>query len=375
MEYDSFVYAVAASLAFDKKVRMGIELIRHFSTFEDIFRLKVSDWEDILNGPNRIIDIITDPALLEKARKEVDYNLSNGIDIIPYTESKYPIRFKECDDASLVLYHRGTSDLNEKRTLGVVGTRRSTFYGKSTCQSLIEALSELTPHPVIVSGLAYGIDECAHISAMGIGLNTIAVIPSCIGRIYPSGHRRLAQKIEKCGGILSDRPSTTETGIIEQGCFHRRNRIIAGISDAVLLAESFIKGGGLITTSFAESYNREIFAVPGRIGDASFEGCNNLIATNKASIVTNGNTIPESMGWASHRKTHSIEPTLFDNIQDPLKHTIVKALSKEDTMTASEISVKTGYTISKLATALLELEIDGIIRCAESNKYAIRKNI
>lgn len=375
MEYDFLVYACAFSFVFDQHVRIGLELLRHFGSFEAVFKIQKSDWSAILTGHDEIIESIFDPTLLERAQKEVDYDISHGIEILTIFDKKYPARFKECEDASPVLFYKGISNLNEERILAVVGTRRSTYYGKNATGSILKHLSGLNPKPLIISGLAYGIDEYAHTYSLEYGLETIAVIPSNIPRIYPSGHRALAEKIEKRGGVLSDRPSTRTFPAVEPWCFHRRNRIIAGISDATLLVESFAKGGGLITTSFASSYDRDVFAVPGRIGDQSFMGCNDLIYRNKASIVVDGRTIPEAMNWDSPEAGTVKQLSLFDGTEDPLKKNILKKLSEYDVLTINELSVKTGITISKLSIALLEMEIDGTVGRMDTDRYILNRTI
>jgi DNA processing protein len=368
MEYDFYIYAAALSKLFAYKPAVALQLIERVGEIGEIFKLGKEELGEMLPFDKEILEALTDPALLEWAQKEIDWARSNGVQTLYITDQRYPYRLRECYDAPILLYYKGNADLNARRVISVVGTRKASYYGKSSCRKVIEELAS-SGKPLVISGLAYGIDAAAHRAAMEYGLPTVGVMATGIDTIYPPQHRDLAEVMLEKGGLLTD---------FYRGCegikvnFIKRNRIIAGMADAVLLGESYSKGGGLITTSLASSYSREVYAIPGRIGDDSFEGCNNLIERESARIVTNPGTISASMGWRERKlRAKASAPDLFDGISSNNARAILITLKERDSLTAEQIEERTGIPLRDLSTELLQLEISGKIVQIMGDRYSI----
>jgi len=359
MEYDFYVYLCALDKIFPGKSVKGRAVLEKFPDLSQFFALGEPLLKKFLGNDNDLISRIMSPVTLENARREVDWAASNGIGILPVNSTCYPKRLAECPDAPLILYCRGKADLNPERALAVVGTRKATYYGKESCRNILSKMAQNEIKPTIISGLALGIDGVAHNAALELGLPTVAVIPTGIDDIYPPAHRELASRIVRNGGALvTDFPRNTTPA---RFTFLRRNRIIAGMSDAVLLAESFVPGGGLITASLASSYSREVFAVPGRMGDNSFEGCNKLIEENIASIVRNTSSIEKAMGWASVHSDRK-QPLIFDESDSKESKTILGLLKERSPLTVEELVSGTGIGIRAMSSTLISLEVKGRIR-------------
>lgn len=368
MEYDFLVYQTALSKIFSLKCTAGLRLMEMFPDISEIFRLDREELESVVGKADWCVNGILNPATLRWAAGEVDWALGSGIRLLPIGDPSYPRRLRECPDAPLLLYCSGNADLNAERVVSVVGTRRATYYGRETCRKMVERLSENPVKPLIVSGLALGIDGTAHLAALDSGLPTVAVLPCGLDEIYPQRHRELALRIMEHGALVTDFARATAPVSLT---FVRRNRIIAGMADAVLLAESYVPGGGLITASLARSYDREVFAVPGRLSDASFKGCNQMIAKNVATIADSVDSIEASMGWRAAELRRS-ERTLFRAEDTPLSRSIMMALSDKSPMSVDELSLVVHAEIGELSSALLELEIEGRIRSTRDGGYDLR---
>lgn len=369
MEYDFSIYAVALAKVFAYKCAEGRRVIEMAGNPKEVFCMKRSHLEGLLPYNMELIGQILDPRTLEWAEAEVEWNLKYGIRPLFYEDADYPSRLKECYDSPLVLFSKGLDCLNPKRALAVVGTRRASYYGKSQCTEIIKSLASLPDPPVIVSGLAFGIDAAAHTAALEAGLQTIAVIPTGLDSIYPPQHRDLALRIVEQGALVTDFPRSSYPQVAH---FIRRNRIIAGMSDATLLAESFAKGGGLITTDLANSYDREVFAVPGRLTDASSEGCNALIERNLAHMVRGAHSICRLMGWSEPRKlSRKAYPELaFPQGSDSRK--IVDILKEESPRDFEELMNLSGLPFNSLSSLLVEMEMNGTIVSTQGRKYSLK---
>ena len=365
MEYDFYVYQCALSKIFANRFDAGRRLLERFSSVYEIFSMGEAALRELMPGGEQYINEILNPANLEWAQAEVDWAASCGIELLTLGSTLYPQRLKDCPDAPLVLYSRGGADLNAQHVVGVVGTRRSSYGGRENCRKIIAKLAENPIKPLIVSGLALGIDGVAHISSLDMGLQTVAVMPTGLDEIYPSRHRELADRILAEGSsLVTDFPRATTPMTYT---FARRNRIIAGLSDAVLLAESYVPGGGLITARLASSYNREVFAVPGRMSDPSYEGCNKLISENVAHIVHDTDTIEKEMGWKPSRRRKRGQ-VLFHDDDTPAKKAVLEMLRQRAPQTLEEIVREVGCSMRELAPELLELEMDGRI-CKDRHFY------
>lgn len=365
MEYDFLVYWCALNRIFSFRCRDGQRLVRECGGADAVFHTNASGLHELMPSGDDIIDEILNPRTLELSDREVAWALERGIKIIPADSEAYPSRLRECPDAPLVLYYRGNADLNASRVLAVVGTRKATYTGRSSCHGILEHLARLSPKPLIVSGLALGIDGCAHRASIEYGLPTVGVLPTGMDDMYPRSHCDLAREMLDNGAIITDFPKSTPP---MRHTFLRRNRIVAGMADATLLVESYIPGGGLITASLASSYGREVFAVPGRISDASFAGCNKLISDNVAAIVDSPETLSRSMRWEGVGACAGKERILFRDVSSEAGKAIIKVIAECSPVTTEEIMNRTGLGPSVVSAELLELEIDGRI-CSENHFY------
>ena len=264
----------------------------------------------------------------------------------------------------MMLYYKGSADVNYKRTISIVGTRRATNYGKARCEEIIEELK--SREVLVVSGLAYGIDSCAHRRSLELGIDTIGVLGHGLDRIYPAQNRKLAEKMVEQGGLLTEFISKTNP---DRENFPKRNRIVAGMVDAVLVIESDRKGGALITAEIANSYNRDVFAVPGRIGDDYSRGCHFLVKTNRAALVENGHDIAFLMGWDEQKVDKKIQTELFVNLTDEQKR-ILKTIQEHKEITIDQLTIKTKLSTSKVAASLLTLEFEGFVKSLPGKLYS-----
>lgn len=311
---------------------------------------------------------IVDQDVLVRADQEIAFIEKNGIQTHFYLDKSYPFRLKECADAPIVLYFKGNADLNTNRFLGIVGTRNASDYGKDLCNSFLQELSQMAPDTTIVSGLAYGVDICAHKAALDCNLSTIAALGHGLDRIYPATHRSTAVKMLEQGGLITE--YLTETNPDKQN-FVQRNRLIAGMCDATLVVESAAKGGSLITCELAQSYNRDVFAFPGRVGDEHSAGCNALIKANKAALIESAADFINAMGWeASSERQTAVQPSLFLDLT-PEQQEIISLLRKEN-LSLNQISIALAKPVSKISSVMLEMEFSGLVKCMPGNVYKLR---
>ncbi len=309
-------------------------------------------------------------AAIERARKEWEFISKNNIKCLRYGADDYPRRLLSCNDAPLVLYYKGTANLNPTYSLSVVGTRSCTSYGRDFCQLLMHELSLLRPDLLVVSGLAYGIDINSHRQALSSGLTTVAVLAHGLDRIYPSAHRTTAVAMLDNGGLLTEYMSGTRP---EKAYFLCRNRIVAGISDGCLVVESAAKGGSLVTARIALDYGRDVLAVPGRIGDRYSEGCNSLISRNTAALVGSGEDIMSAMNWpmASGEKslrTKPVEPDLFGTLSEE-ETLLVNLLTGVDGKQINQLVVESNIPVARVSAILFELEMKGVVRLMAGGSY------
>jgi DNA processing protein len=369
MDLIKLEYRIALTLIKGVGAYTARKLLASFGDEEAILKANKKILENIPGIGQKLSAQIMDKNILNQAKKILEFALKNEIEILFYTDNDYPSRLKECYDAPLVLYKKGKSGLNGKKYLGIVGTRKMTSYGKSCCDTIISDLANRYPELVIVSGMAYGVDICAHKKALEKNLDTIGILGHGLDTIYPSAHRTVAQEIITSGCLLTEYPSGTK---MDRKNFVARNRIIAGICDAVLVIESGERGGALLTAEFADSYHRDVFALPGRIGDCYSKGCNNLIKTNKAAMVETAADIEQQMNWSDATgKSGSTQLSLFPELSEKEKK-IVELLNEKEQMHMDEISHLLNEGISKTSTLLFEMEFKGIVRCVPGNLYRLK---
>ncbi len=259
-------------------------------------------------------------------------------------------------------------DLDRQRVVSIVGTRNATDYGKKVCDELIQQFSERGYPVLIVSGLAYGIDVQAHKSALKYNLPTVGVVAHGLDTLYPSLHRETAIKMLGDGGLVSDFPSGTK---IDPSNFLRRNRIIAGLADATLVVESAEKGGALVTADIAFSYNRDVFAFPGRADDTYSKGCNNLIRNNGASLITGIEDLEFFMGWEMQKEEKALQQSLFADLS-PEEERLVNLLKGEGRLFIDQISAETGLPASRVSAMLLNLEFKNVLVALPGKMYKLR---
>ena len=337
-------------------------LIAHFGDVEKIFTAKKTDLQRFGKIGEILLDDNIKNEAIKRAEEEISFAQKHNIEIHTLLYKTYPYRLKECEDAPIVLYSLGKADLNSGHFLAMVGTRNVTQYGKEICSRFLSELSVSQQYATIVSGLAYGVDACAHKVALTEKLKTIAVVAHGLDTIYPAQHKGLAQKIIESGGaIVTEYPTKTKP---EAGNFVQRNRIIAGLCDATIVVESAAKGGALLTAFAANSYNRDVFAFPGRIDDDFSAGSNNLIRTNQAAMVTSAADIENFMGW---KKGEVREQTLFNDLTDE-ERKIVEVLRRTP-MNANDLSREMQIPVQKMISTLIMMEFKGLVKMMTGNIY------
>lgn len=307
---------------------------------------------------------------LRVADAEMEYNARNNIKTLCLADNDYPQRLKNCADAPLVLFFKGNTDLNRARVINVVGTRHCTAYGQDVIRKFVTELKKLSPEVLIVSGLAYGVDINAHRQALANDLDTVAVLAHGLDNLYPARHKQTADEMIKHGGLLTEFLTNTNADKLN---FVRRNRIVAGISDACVLVESAAHGGGLITTAIARDYSREVFAFPGAVGAPFSEGCNNLIRDHKAQLITSAADFIQALGWETDFKRvqatrQGIERQLFPELSAE-EQTVIEALQSLNDQPISQLSLSANIPISRLTVVLFQLEMKGMLKLLAGGCY------
>jgi DNA processing protein len=345
---------------------LGKKLVAYCGGVEAVFREKRAALEKIPGIGQKLVNAILSQNVFARADEEITFIEENNIQPLFYLQKNYPYRLKNCVDSPIMIYYKGTGDLNTQKVISIVGTRNATNYGKEICEKLIQGLA--AHNVLVVSGLAYGIDTCAHRHALEQNLSTVGVLGHGLDRVYPYLNRGLAEKMLDKGGLVSEFMSQTKP---DRENFPRRNRIIAGMSDGTLVIEAAKSGGALITADIANSYNRDVFSVPGRIGDPWSEGCNALIKTNKAHLVQTPEDIAYIMGWNKTRKTQpKIQRELFIELS-PDEEKIVGVLRNADSMGIDNVCFHTGLPTSKVSSTLLNLEFQGLVKVLPGKVYKL----
>lgn len=334
------------------------KLIAYLGSVEAVFSAKKSALLKVPDVGTVVAEKILKQDVLKRAEQEIKFIEKYKIQTNFFTDKSYPERLKNCFDSPLMLFSKGNPVLSSHKIISIVGTRNATDYGKTFCENLIADLAEKHPELVIVSGLAYGIDICAHKAALKSNLKTFAVLGHGLDKIYPSVHKKYAKEIiEKEGALITEFLSETNP---DRQNFVKRNRIVAGIADATIVIESGKKGGSLITADLANSYNRDVFAVPGRTNDEHSSGCNFLIKTNRAALLESAADIEYIMGWESNEKKKIQREIKFDFSEEELK--IVNLLRENNELTIDVIASKLQMPVSQISSTLLNLEFSGIVK-------------
>ena len=365
MGKDALLYQLALTMIPKFGAITAKKLIAYVGSPEGVFREKASSLR-LIPGIGSILSRQTARSnYLARAEEELKRMERYDISSLYYQDPGYPWRLKECEDGPLLLFYRGSPDFEKSKYLSIVGTRNATAYGKGICSSMIANLAERHPELVIISGMAYGIDICAHRSALENGLDTFAVLAHGLHTLYPSVHSETAKKMLSHGGLLSDFTSDKKA---ERNNFLRRNRIIAGLAEGTLVIESGIKGGALITAEIASSYNREVMAVPGRTGDKYSAGCNLLIRKNIAALTDSADEVEALLGWETKAPGKEKPPELTEMITE-MEEAILMHIIEEPGIGLEILSVRTEIPVSKLMGILLQMEFKGWIAVAPGNLY------
>lgn len=307
--------------------------------------------------------------ILDKALLEIEFITKNDINVTYFTDDNYPARLVHAQDAPIILYSKGKCNLNASKVISIVGTRHATAYGKHFCETFISDLKDLVKDVVIVSGLAYGIDICAHRAALDNNVSTVAVLAHGLNTIYPSTHRKDAvEMVHNGGAVLTDFLSSDK---IHPGNFVARNRIVAGLADCTIVVESAEKGGSLITAGIASSYNRDVFAVPGRANDTYSKGCNKLIRNNSASLITSAEDLVSAMRWETITpKSDAKQMQIFTDIA-PEEQSIINYLQENQETHINVLCNALSMPMSQLMSTLIELEFKGVITSLPGAKYTL----
>ena len=354
-------FTLAGLLELYRLLGSATEVITHRHNIRDI----------LPDAGDRLIDSLArldEP--LKRAEAELAYALEHHIQPLTLNDPRYPQRLKECPDAPLILFYLGNTDLNPKRVINIVGTRHCTTYGQDLIRRFVTDLRALCPEVLIISGLAYGVDINAHRQALANGLPTVGVLAHGLDDLYPPRHRQTAIEMVSHGGLVTEFLTQTNADKVN---FVRRNRIVAGMSDACILVESAVRGGGLITTGISQSYGRDVFAFPGAVGAPYSAGCNNLIRDNGAALITSAEDFVKAMGWqtdAAIQKAHrkGIERQLFPSLS-PEEQAVVDVLQCNNDLQINMLSVQSGLTISRLTALLFQLEMKGVIKPLAGGMY------
>ena len=342
-------------------------MVSNFGDAESVFKSSNHKLLRISGIGEKTVSRLNFKEALERAEQELKFIEKNHIKTVFYTESGYPKRLKNCNDSPVLLYSKGNANLNTQHIISIVGTRNATEYGKNLCRQLIEELQQY--NILIVSGLALGIDVAAHKECLKLNVPTVGVFGHGLDRVYPGQNRATADKMLENGGWLTEYPSGT---IPDRENFPQRNRIVAGIADATVVIEAGIKGGALITAEIANSYNRDVFAFPGRIGDDYSEGCNFLIRNNKAALLTCAADLAYSLGW---EKTDNLQPV--EQFMLPIDLSVDEQLifdilrQNNGPVAIDDLTIKTNLTTSLLAMNLLNMEMQGYIKSLPGKTYVI----
>lgn len=366
------LYQIALTLLPQAGSVLAKNLMAYCGSAESVFKASKSKLEKIpLIGKERaeaIANATVNAEILKEAESELAFVEKYNIAQLFYTDAGYPQRLKECSDSPVLLYYKGRANLNAEKIIGVVGTRRVTDYGKEATKKLVEDLA--VQNVLVVSGLAYGIDIAAHNAALEFNLPTVGVLAHGLNTIYPKQHKNTAKKMVEQGGLLTEYTSRHE---MHPSNFPSRNRIVSGMCDAIVVVESAAKGGALITANIANSYNREVFAYPGKATDRFSAGCNFLIKTYKAKMIEGADDLMKEMNWVSgeaQTKGKKAQRQLSLNLSEE-EQVVYNLLHAKNELAIDELADSTAMNVSSLAATLLEMEMNNLIVSLPGKRYKL----
>lgn len=340
-------------------------LVNHFGNAEAIFKASKKELENIEGIGSVRAKSIKEFEDFKDAEEEIDFIEKYRIRPLFMLDEDYPKRLLHCYDSPTLLYYRGNADLNAARIINIIGTRNNTDYGKQMTDLIVEELQSL--QVLIVSGLAYGIDALAHKAAVQNNLPTVGVLAHGLDTIYPPAHKGLAKQMLLNGGLLTEFRQNTKA---DRHNFPKRNRIVAGMSDACIIIETAAKGGSMITAELANGYNRDVFAVPGKVTDTKSAGCNNLIKNHKAVVFTDTEDLIESLGWVVKKPKAKKQKELFIELS-PDEQRLVDLLKEKESLHIDELFIKSGLNSSSVAAAMLSLEFQNVVASLPGKMYKL----
>ena len=365
------INAIAVSKMGFYKLSETLEILQNLGSATAIIEYRNNIKDALPDASDKLIETLKNAdRVLIQAEQEFSWAQNNGVEVLCWNDERYPQRLKECVDAPLTLFYKGSANLNKQRIISIVGTRKCTHYGQDLIKHLIMELQRLCPDVLIVSGLAYGVDINAHRMALDYHFETVGVLAHGLDYLYPHAHKETALQMLSHGGLLTEYCTNTKADKMN---FVRRNRIVAGMCDACILVESALKGGGLITAGIAKDYSREVFAFPGAVGAPYSEGCNALIAQNGAALITSANDLVVNMNWENisllnKAKEKGIERELFPTLNTD-EQKVVDILKKHNNLQINMLLAQTDLSIGKLSAVLFELEMKGIVRAMAGGSY------
>ena len=341
------------------------QLLNEYGSARAVFECRAKELNAIPNLKRETVKTIVSGQVLQEAEEEIELAERYEIDILFFTDANFPKRLKQVSQTPMVLYYKGNAPLDHNRTVGIIGTRRATAVGTHLVERLVEKLTDY--QPLIISGLAFGIDIAAHKAALESNLPTIGVLGHGLKHLYPAKHRKIAEKMIEQGGLLTEYPFFKEA---DPRHFPMRNRIVAGLCDALVVVESPKKGGSIITAQFANDFNKDVFAVPGRLSDKISEGCNWLIKTHRAALLESAEDIAYNLRWDAQQKTVAEQLELFESLSKDEK-LVVALLEESDNIHIDMLSYKSKLGTGVLATVLLQMELKGLIKSLPGKLYML----
>lgn len=362
---DDILFKISATLIPGVGNMLAKSLVSYCGGFKEIFFEKKSSLEKIPGVGNLTAEKIVKFNDFKRAEEEIKFIDKHQIAAFSYLDKSYPERLRNCLDSPIMLYLKGNADLNASRNIAIVGTRKATAYGRTITEQLVAGLARY--NVTVTSGMAYGIDIAAHKQAVKSNVPTIAVLGHGLDRIYPATHHSTAEKMLDNGGLLSEYLSQTNP---DRENFPTRNRIIAGTTDCIIVVEAAKSGGALITAEIALSYNRDVYAIPGRLDDEHSQGCNQLIKANKAMLIENADDLANAMGWNDKQAapTKSIQSKLFIELK-PDEKTVYNYIINNDESSIDAICLGCELSMSRTASALLGIEFAGLVKSLPGKRY------
>lgn len=362
---DESLYKIALSMVPQVGPVNARVLVGYCGGVEAVFKESKKALLKINGIGETVANHIKDPDIFDQAQQQQDFLDKNNARALFFLDTDYPERLKKLKDAPILLYYKGNGDLNLPRTLGVIGTRKPSPEGKATTEAIVSGLQKYQVQ--VVSGLAYGIDITAHRSCVAHDISTIGVMGTGLDKLYPANHYNTAQAMCELGGLLTEFPINCLPDAVH---FPMRNRIIAGLSDGILVVESALKGGSIITAEMGIAYHKELFAIPGRIQDTYARGCNALIKSQKAQLIEDVDELATFMNWNESSWNQSTQTSLFVEL-DEQERAVTEILTSDSEVSIDKIYTKLNWPPSKVASVLLNLEFKGVVRCLPGKRYIL----